>query len=211
MRKALPNLNFRYGVQTIEQKDSQIGHVKIRVWHNLHFRKAPLHPMTIILVERLNPDGSKRVSRPMWLAFVGSQMSPIAELWKFYLRRFAVDHWYRFIKQRLHWTLPKLSTPQQCDKWSDLMPLMTWELWLARGIVIDNPLPWQKPTTKLTPGRVAQAIPGILIRISTPAKPPKLRGKSTGWKTGKPRKRRIKYPIVRKTTPKPPKKAKESA
>ena len=49
------------------------------------------------------------------------------------------------------------------------------------------------------------------LNSSTPAKPPKLRGKSTGWKTGKPRKRRIKYPIVRKTTPKPPKKAKESA
>ncbi|MEO1376662.1 MAG: hypothetical protein AAFW70_20675 [Cyanobacteria bacterium J06635_10] len=88
--------------------------------------------MTIILVERLNPDGLLRVSRPMWLSFVGSKMPPINELWKFYLRRFAVDHWYRFVKQRLHWTLPKLSTPQQCDKWSDLMPLMTWELWLAR-------------------------------------------------------------------------------
>ncbi|MHC5829711.1 MAG: hypothetical protein ACYT04_80765, partial [Nostoc sp.] len=38
-----------------------------------------------------------------------------------------LDHWYRFIKQRLHWTLAKLSTPQQCDR-CDLMPLMTWEL-----------------------------------------------------------------------------------
>ena len=41
--------------------------------------------------------------------------------------------------------------------WSDLMPLMTWELWLARDIVADNPLPWQKSIDKLTPGRVAQA------------------------------------------------------
>lgn len=86
--------------QTIEEKDSQIRPIKIRVWQNLHFRKAPVHTMTIILVERLNQDGSKRVSRPMWLAFVGSQMPAINKLWKFYLRRFAVDHWYRFIKQR---------------------------------------------------------------------------------------------------------------
>nr|WP_246605513.1 hypothetical protein [Sphaerospermopsis torques-reginae] len=71
----------------------------------------------------------------MWLAFVGEEMPPLNEVWKLYLRRFAVDHWYRFIKQRLHWTLPKLSTPQQCDRWSDLMPLITWELWLARDIV----------------------------------------------------------------------------
>ena len=82
-----------YAAQTIEEKDSQVGYVKIRIWHNLHFRKSPLHPMTIILVERLNPDGSKRVSRPMWLAFIGSQMPSINELWKYYLRRFAVDHW----------------------------------------------------------------------------------------------------------------------
>ena len=31
------------------------------------------------------------------------------------------------------------------------------------------------------------------MRVSTPAKPPKVRGKSPGWKTEKPRKRRIKY------------------
>ena len=26
--------------QTIEEKDSQVGYVKIRVWHNLHFREV---------------------------------------------------------------------------------------------------------------------------------------------------------------------------
>ena len=38
------------------------------------------------------------------------------------------------------------------------MPLMTWELWLARDIVADNPQPLQKSQAKLTPGRVAQAM-----------------------------------------------------
>ena len=38
------------------------------------------------------------------------------------------------------------------------MPFMTWELWLARDIVTDNPLPWQKSLDKLTPKRVAQAM-----------------------------------------------------
>ena len=37
------------------------------------------------------------------------------------------------------------------------MPLLTWQLWLAREIVIDDPLPWQKLiVNKLTPGRVAR-------------------------------------------------------
>ncbi|WP_246275773.1 hypothetical protein [Brasilonema bromeliae] len=62
------------------------------------------------------------------------------------------------------------------------MPMITWELWLARDIVrparmrrfpavgdwrtrrvADNPLPWQKSIDKLTPGRVAQAMGGILL------------------------------------------------
>lgn len=33
------------------------------------------------------------------------------------------------------------------------MPVITWELWLARDIVLDNPLPWQKSIENLTPGR----------------------------------------------------------
>ena len=56
-----------------------------------------------------------------------------------------------------------------------------------RGIIEDEPLPWQKPQPmeKLTPGRVAQGFSGVLAVIGTPAKPPKSRGKSPGWKKGK--------------------------
>jgi len=52
--------------------------------------------------------------------------------------------------QRLHWTLPHFGTTALVERWSDLMPLMSWQLWLARGIVKDNPLPWQQFQTKLT-------------------------------------------------------------
>jgi hypothetical protein len=46
--------------------------------------------------------------------------------------------------------------------WSDLMPLLTWQLWLARNVVIDCLLPWQKTMTKLTPGRVADSFATVL-------------------------------------------------
>lgn len=70
-------------------------------------------------------------------------MPPLEEVCQLYLCRFSVEHWDRFFKQRLHWILPKFSTLKQCDRWSDLMPMMTWELWLAPDIITDNPLPWQ--------------------------------------------------------------------
>lgn len=107
--------------------------------------------MSLIRVERLDDLGNLKVLKPLWLAWVGEQMPTLEEVWQLYLRRFTVDHWYRFLKQRLHWTLPKLSTPKQCERWSDLMPMMTWELWLARDIVADNPLPGAKVIRQFDP------------------------------------------------------------
>lgn len=152
-----------------------------------------------------------RVTKPLWLAWVGEQMPPLSEVWRLYLRRFAVDHWYRFIKQRLHWTVPKFATPKQCERWSELMPIITWELWLARDIVLDNPLPWQKSIKQLTPGRVAQSMAGVLAAIGSPASSPKPRGKSPGWRTGQQRQRKNRCPIVKKRTSKHRRQTAESA
>jgi hypothetical protein len=194
-------------VSILEDNDPKLGRVRISLWKNLHFRKAATRPMLVLRVERLDAQGNLRVSKPLWLAWVGEQMPTLEEVWRLYLRRFTIDHWYRFLKQRLHWTVPKFSTPKQCERWSDLMPLMTWELWLARDIVTDNPLPWQKSSDKLTPGRIAQAMGGVLATIGTPATPPKPRGKSPGWKSGKPRHRKNRYPTVKKRATKPRKEA----
>jgi hypothetical protein len=197
--------------QSLEVNHPKLGQVKISLWLNLHFRKTATRPMSLIRVERVVRLGNSKAAKPLWLAWVGEEMPPLEAVWQFYLRRFTVDHWYRFAKQRLHWTLPKLSTPKQCERWSDLMPIITWELWLARDIVADNPLPWQKSLDKMTPGRVAQAMGSILAAIGTPARLPKPRGKSPGWKAGQPRQRRIRYPQVKKTTTKPRKEQPVSA
>jgi hypothetical protein len=190
--------------------DPKLGQVRVQVWHNLHFRLSPAHPMSILLVERLTDDGCARISKPMWLAFMGLSMPTVAEVLRLYLRRFAIDHWYRFAKNRLHWTVPALSTPDQCDRWSDLMPIVTWQLWLARHLVAQRPLPWQKSQAQLTPGRVAQSFGSILALLGTPARPPKLRGKSPGWSKGRKRRRRIRYPVVKKGFSRPRKTAKKS-
>ncbi|MEH2306084.1 MAG: transposase [Nostoc sp.] len=105
--------------QSLEVNHSKLGRVKVSLWSNLHFRKTATRPMSLIRVERLDDLGNLRVSKPLWLAWVGEEMPTLEEVWQLYLRRFTVDHWYRFLKQRLHWTLPKLSTPKQCDRWSD--------------------------------------------------------------------------------------------
>lgn len=132
--------------------DQRQGRLRLRCWHQMHFRAAPAHRLQLILVERLDAQGNPRAGKPGWLAWVGEAMLPLTHIWQLYCRRFGVDHWFRFAKQRLHWTLPHLSTAKQAERWSELMPLLSWQLWLAREFVSDCPLPWQKPQTHLTPG-----------------------------------------------------------
>jgi len=57
-------------------------------------------------VQRLDEDGQSRSTCPLWLVWVGDTCPDLEHLWTCYLRRFALEHWYRFLKQRLHWTVP---------------------------------------------------------------------------------------------------------
>ena len=157
-----------------------------------HDKKFKLNDMSLIQVDRLNAKSSSKKHRPLWLVWVGEQFLELKDVWCQYARRFGVDHWYRFAKQRLHWTLPILSTAQQSERWSDLIrtrilslaqnremsvPLMTWQLWLAKELVEEHRLPWQSRMQTLTPGRVAQSLFSLLGDIGTPATSPKTRGK----------------------------------
>jgi len=56
------------------------------------------------------------------------------------------------------------STPEQSERWSDLMPLLSWQLWLAKENINDCPLPWQKPSHNLSPGRVANSFAAVLAQ-----------------------------------------------
>ena len=177
-------------------EDETLGRVELRRWQRWHFREAPEREMTLVRVVCLDRPKKKA----MWLGFVGDEQPTLSHLWRLYLRRFAIEHWYRFSKQRLHWTLPRFSTPEQHERWSDLMPVLTLQLYLARGAMIDHLLPWQKPQAahERTPGRVCQGMAEVIAVIGTPACVPKPRGKSPGWQKGRARRLRVRYPIMKK-------------
>jgi len=186
---------WRQPDQQFSGDDPEFGPLVVRIWKGLRFGSALDCPMVIALVERTQAAGSRRKPRRLWFAWVGKE--PPAHWWSLYAQRYPVDHWYRFAKGRLHWTLPRLSTIAQAECWSDMMPFITWELWLAHELVEDTPLPWQKPQTQLSPGRVCQSMQNILVAIGTPTRVCKSRGKSPGWLKGQPRRRRPRFPLIR--------------
>ena len=194
--------------EIVEVKDPKLGLVRLKKWKDVHFRSSASHPMSVIQLQKLNSKNLQKNSRPIWLVWVGEEFLALEKVWSQYARRFGVDHWYRFAKQRLHWTLPHLSTPEQSQRWSDLMPLMSWQLWLARDRVQQYHLPWQSPLTNLTPGRVAQSMFSLFVEIGSPTTSPKTRGKSPGWQKGRKRNKRKTYPLVKKRYS-PPRKAKK--
>jgi len=69
--------------------------------------------MQLILLQRGDQISPGKMSKPLWLIWLGEEMPLLSEIWQLYLRRFGIDHWYWFAKQRLHWTLPKFSTPKR--------------------------------------------------------------------------------------------------
>jgi hypothetical protein len=184
--------------QIVEVDDPKLGRVRVMRWSGYHFRQSAQRPMEIIRVEVLEPKEGKRHFKPLWLAWLGQTMPLLDTLWLSYLRRFAIEHWYRFAKQRLYWTHPQFSSLRATERWSELMPLLSWQLWWARAECVDHPLPWQSPQDSLSPGRVAQAFASILAAIGTPAPPPKVRGKSPGRAQGFRPSPRPRYPTVKK-------------
>ena len=136
--------------EVVEVNDDSLGLIKISKWKNLHFRNAYEQKLSLIQVQRLEEKKTGKKHRPLWLFWVGLEFLALEKIWSQYRRRFGVDHWYRFAKQRLHWTLPKFGTPEKCQRWSDLMVNMTWQLWLGKDLVQEHHLPWQKPQENLT-------------------------------------------------------------
>jgi hypothetical protein len=79
-----------------------------------------------------------------------------------------------------------------------LVNVAQWELFLARDVVKDKPLPWQPAQEQLTPERTLQGFGATFPKIGTPAAAPQTRGKSPGWPKGRPRTYPKRHPVIKK-------------
>ena len=92
-----------------------------------------------------------------------------------------------------------LQQSARCDSWTSMVDIAYWQLFLARPLVTDRPLPWQKPQRNLTPGRVLQAMTLLFAMIGTPTQSVQRRGKSPGWPKGRKRCPPQRYQTVRRS------------
>jgi hypothetical protein len=87
-------------------------------------------------------------------------------LWKAYVRRFDLEHTFRFLKQTLGWSAPRVRHPGQADRWTWLVLAAFAQLRLARAHVVDQRLPWERryDPGRLTPIRVHRGVSALLAR-----------------------------------------------
>ena len=135
-----------------------------------------------------------------WLWRSGPGEADLERCFRAYLRRFDIEHAFRFVKGTLGWTTPQLCTPAQADRWTWFVAAAYTELRLARGLVADLRLPWERPCdpAKLTPCRVRRGFRQLRAILGTPALPPKSRTPGPGRPKGTRKPPRTRYPAVKK-------------
>jgi len=197
--------------QHLSSTDVRYGTVTVSAWHGLHPRLAgrghwasheqpPIVAGTVVRVDVQHlPKPTSRTKKTLWLWVAGPD--PDLDIaWRAYLRRFDIEHTYRFTKNTLGWTTPRLCTPEQADRWTWIIIAAYTQLRLARGLVADQRLPWERRTKpgKLTPARVRRGFRRLGPTLGTPASPPKPHkagpGRPKGTRTGP----RPRHPAVKK-------------
>lgn len=192
--------------------DPHYGHVQLQAWSGLHpipqqhatrgtRGPRPLVRGTLIRLEVAHLPRPTQPPEPLWFWWAGPHPPDLAELWQAYVARFAIEHTFRFFKQTLKWTTPKLRAPEAADRWTWLLLLAYVQLRLARDHVADVRLPWQPPLPpeRRTPARVRRGFSHLLTQLGTPATIPKPGGRSPGRPKGKRSAPAARHPAVKLT------------
>ena len=169
---------------------TRYGTATAMAWGRLHQRLARQrqwkdHPGPLPAIEgtliRLAVDHlpGDRDPEPLWLWTTGAPAAASAgelnRAWQAFLRRFDLEHTFRFLKQALGWTRPKLRDPAAADRWTWIIIAGYAQLYLARPLAADLRLPWQRPCPpgRLTPARVRRGFRNIHRTLPVLASAPK--------------------------------------
>lgn len=184
------------------------GMAQIKAWRQLHPTlthragwighdgELPILTGTVIRLEvehlpgRHDPD-------PVWLwcSHPSADEHLVTVCWRMYLRRFDLEHTFRFLKQTLGWTRPKLRSPHAADHWTWLVIAAYTQLRLARALAADLRRPWERPVPaeKLTPARVRRGFRNISAHLPQLACAPQTCKPGPGRPAGS--KNKIKAPV----------------
>jgi len=168
---------------TAVTETTRYGTAEARAWELEHRGSWEGHDGELPVIEgtliRLAVDHlpGRRDAEPVWLwsSRAAATAEDVNRAWQAFLRRFDIEHTFRFLKQQLGWTRPKLRDPAAANRWTWLVIAAYVQLHLARDLAADIRLPWQQPCPpgRLTPARVRRGFRRIRQDLPVPASAPK--------------------------------------
>ncbi len=198
----------------LHDDDDRYGTVHVSAWHGLHPRldcrgrwadhdRPPIVAGTVVRVDVEHlPKPTSRTKKTLWLwVATGARTDLDLDIcWRAYLRRFDIEHTFRFVKNTLGWTTPSVRTPEQADRWTWLVIASYTQLRLARSLVADHRLPWERHMKpgQLTPARVRRGFRRTAPILGTPASPPKPSRAGPGRPQGSHTGPRTRHPAIKK-------------
>ena len=183
--------------------DARDRPVEISWWNDLHLRTARHITLTVIRLLRRHAADTQRDPCESWFLWQGPADVPLSAIALGYRRRYSQEHGYRFDKQALLWTQPRLRTPEQFECWSQIVAIVHNQLVLAQPAVPPVLRPWESTARPPTPQQVRRAMAKIVAQLGTPASSPQPRGKSPGRATGTVVPPAPRYQVVYKPKPEP--------
>jgi len=192
----------RYGTAFADAWDYTHQQLQRRGGWATHHGALPIVQGTLIRlrVDRLPGD---RDPKPVWLwcSTTDLDAAMVDRIWQSYLRRFDIEHMFRFWKQSLGWTRPRLRDPEAADRWTWLTLITYTQLRLARTLTTDLRRPWERPTTpgRLTPARVRRGFRHLRAKLPIPASAPKPSRPGPGRPPGSRNRQAATHPPVGKT------------
>ncbi|CAG6397594.1 transposase [Streptomyces cocklensis] len=170
------------------QVTDRYGTAKAMAWDRIHPRlttrsawighdgELPVIEGTLIrlTVDHL-PGGGDPLPVWLWSSKTGMTSDDVDLRWQAFLRRFDLEHTFRFVKQTLGWTRPRLRSPEAADRWTWLVIAAHTQLRLTREAAADLRRPWEKRAepARLTPARVRRGFRNLRPHLHSPARAPK--------------------------------------
>jgi DDE superfamily endonuclease len=167
------------------------------------------HPFDLLKVTVTDKNGKAVYRRPLWVIIVGARRREVRskDAHIAYGRRYDIEHYFRFGKQRLGMVGSQTCETRHEENWHWIGLLAYNMLYYARSLAKSTRYPWEKKKIQVLnsierPSQVQRDYNRIISEIGTPAPFPKPRGKSPGRQLGHKIGERPDRPVIRKSAEK---------
>lgn len=163
------------------------------------------HPFDLLRVTVTDSKGKLVYRRPLWVMITGAKRREVSsrDAHIAYGRRYDIEHFFRFGKQKLGLTNSQTSETHHEESWLWIGLLAYNMLYHARRLSKSERYPWEKKKIRVLtterPSQVQRGYGRIIREIGTPAPIPKPRGKSPGRQEGSKTNKRANSALIRKS------------